>query len=126
MFNPSSVYQGHKLNDYWLKAHDAVLSSLFRVVLSFRENQVAISGDISRMYHRILLPLDDQHVHRFLWREMQTDTTPDTYVKTVLMFSDKPAPAMAQIALRKTAEEGEILNPSAANTLKNNSYMDDR
>lgn len=46
-------------------------------------------------------------------------------MKTVLTFRDKPAPAMAQIALRKTAEEGESLSPHAAKTLKNNSYMDD-
>lgn len=79
----------------------------------------------TKMYHRILIPLEDQHVHRFLWREMKTDREPDTYVKTVLTFGDKPAPIMAQIALRKTAEEEEILSPQAAKTLKNNSYMDD-
>ena len=45
-------------------------------------------------------------------------------MKTVLTFRDKPASAMAQIALRKTAEE-ESLGPHAAKTLKNNSYMDD-
>ena len=56
---------------------------------------------------------------------MKTDWEPHTYVKTVLTFRDKPAPAMAQIALRKTAEEGESLSPHAAKTLKNNSYMDD-
>jgi len=35
---------------------------------------------------------------------METDREPDTSVKTVLTFGDKPAPAMAQIALRKTAQ----------------------
>ncbi|XP_068761870.1 uncharacterized protein [Montipora capricornis] len=56
---------------------------------------------------------------------MEIDRKPDTYVKTVLTFGDKPAPAMAQIALRKTAAEGENHSPSAAKTLKENSYMDD-
>ena len=32
---------------------------------------------------------------------------------------------MAQVALRKTAEEGECENPRAAQAIKNNSYMDD-
>ena len=124
IFNSSSVYQGHRLNDYWLKGPD-LLNGLFGVVLWFRENQVAIGRDISKMHHRILIPLEDQHVNRFLWREMKTDREPDTYVKTILTFGDKPAPAMAQIVLRKTAEEGESLNPHAPKTLKNNSYMDD-
>ena len=56
---------------------------------------------------------------------MKTDREPDTYVKTVLTFGNKPAPAMAQIGLRKTIEEGESLSPHAAKTLTNNSYMDD-
>lgn len=46
-------------------------------------------------------------------------------MKTILTFGDKPTPAMAQIALRKTAEEGETLSPHAARTIKTNSYMDD-
>ncbi|XP_022799862.1 uncharacterized protein LOC111337764 [Stylophora pistillata] len=122
VFNSSSVYQGHRLNDYWLKGPD-LLNNLFGVLMRFRENQVAISGDISKMYHRVLIPEQDQHVHRFLWRDMEIDREPDTYVKTVLTFGDKPAPAMAQIALRKTAEGGTE-SPRAAKTLKENSYMD--
>ena len=36
---------------------------------------------------------------------METNREPDTYVKTVLTFGDKPAPAMAQIALGKTPDD---------------------
>ena len=124
VFNSSSVYQGHALNDYWLKGPD-LLNSLFGVILRFRERPVAVIGDISKMYHRVLIPERDQHVHRFLWRNMQTEREPDVYVKTVLTFGDKPAPAMAHIALRKTAEENKDDFPEAAETITKNSYMDD-
>ncbi len=124
VFNSSAVYQGHCLNDYWLKGPD-LLNSLFGVILRFRENEVAVSGDISKMYHQVLIPQRDQQVHRFLWRNLDTTRPPDTYVKTVLTFGDKPAPAMAQIALRKTAEEGASENERAAAAIKDNSYMDD-
>ena len=124
VFNSSANFQGHCLNDYWMKGPD-LLNSLFGVILRFRENAVAISGDISKMYHRILIPERDQHVHRFLWRNMETNRDPDVYVKTVLTFEDKPAPAMAQIALRKTAEQEIDVHPEAAETLKKNTYMDD-
>lgn len=78
------------------------------------------------MYHRVLIPeVPDQHVHRYLWRNIETERPPDVYVKTVLTFGDKPAPAMAQIALRKTAEEGEEFYPEAAKVLKEDVYMDD-
>ncbi|XP_068739547.1 uncharacterized protein [Montipora capricornis] len=77
------------------------------------------------MYHRIRIPEADQHVHRFLWRDLQTDREPDVYVKRVLIFGDKPAPAMAQIALRKTVDEAREDFPEAAQVLKDNTYMDD-
>ena len=124
VFNSSAVFQGHKLNDYWMKGPD-LLNDLFGVVLRFRENEVAFMGDISKMYHRIRIPETDQHVHRFLWRNLQTHRDPDVYVKTVLTFGDKPAPAMAQIALRKTANEANETFPKAAQVIKDNSYMDD-
>ena len=76
------------------------------------------------MYHRVLIPEADQHVHRFLWRNLDTSRPSDTYVKTVLTFGDKPAPAMAQIALRQTANEGSHGSQRAATTITDNSYMD--
>ena len=124
VFNSSSVFQGSRLNDYWKKGPD-LLNNLYGVVLHFREKEVAISGDISKMYHRVLISEKDQHVHRFLWRNMEIGKEPDVYVKTVLTFGDKLAPAMAQIALQKTAEENVALHPQAAKTIKENTYMDD-
>ncbi|XP_028419079.1 uncharacterized protein LOC114544723 [Dendronephthya gigantea] len=124
VFNSSSVFQGSRLNDYWKKGPD-LLNSLFGVVLRFREKEVATSGDISKMYHRVLIPEKDQHVHRFVWRNLETERKPDVYVKTVLTFGDKPAPAMAQIALQKTVEEKQVDYPQTAKVIKENSYMDD-
>ncbi len=64
-------------------------------------------------------------MHRFLWRNLETDRPPDIYAMNVFTFGDKPAPVMAQIALQKTAEEGESINPEAARTIKDSTYMDD-
>ena len=76
VFNSSSSYQCHRLNDYWLKGPD-LLNNLFGIILRFRENEVALSADISKMYHRILVPERDQHVHRYLWRDMETNREPE-------------------------------------------------
>ena len=43
----------------------------------------------------------------------------------MLTFGDKPAPAMAQTALKKTADENRDSYPEAASSLQKNSYMDD-
>ncbi|XP_063970046.1 uncharacterized protein LOC129255891 [Lytechinus pictus] len=124
VFNSSSSFQGHCLNDYWMKGSD-LLKDLFGVLLRFRERPVAILGDISKMYHRVLIPEADQHVHRYLWRDLNVEQEPDVYVKTVVTFGDKPAPAMAQIALRRTAEEGRAAYPEAASVIERDTYMDD-
>ena len=76
VFNSSSVYQGHALNDFWLKGPD-LLNSLFGVILSFQEREVAVMGEISNMYHRVLIPEKDQHVHRFLLRNFNTQRESD-------------------------------------------------
>jgi len=47
VFNSSAVFQGHRLNDYWMKGPD-LLNDLLGVVLRFRENDVAFIGDISK------------------------------------------------------------------------------
>ena len=73
----------------------------------------------------MLIPLEDRHVHRFLWRNFETDRPPDTYVMNALTFEDKPAPAMAQIALHKNCRRMRTVNPDAARTIKENTYMDD-
>ena len=71
---------------------------MFGVILTFKEHPVAVSGNISgwdRMYHRIEIPESDQHVNKFVWRDLDTTRPPQTYVKTVLTCGDEPAPVMA-------------------------------
>jgi hypothetical protein len=43
----------------------------------------------------------------------------------VLTFGGKPAPAMAYLALRKTAEEAQGEYSEASKSLLHNTYMDD-
>jgi hypothetical protein len=56
---------------------------------------------------------------------MDTNRAPGVYIKTILTFGDKPAPAMAHTALLNTATEGKKCYPEAAEVLKKNTYMDD-
>ena len=51
VFNSSALYKGRCLNDCWIKGPD-LLNNMFGVILRFREHPVAMSGDISKMYHR--------------------------------------------------------------------------
>ena len=124
VFNSSASFNGHTLNDYWYKGPD-LLNNLFGVVLRFRENAIAVCGDITKMYHMISIPSADQHVHRFIWRNFEMEREPDIYVKTVLTFGDRPAPTMAITAMRKTANMNAEAKPKAAESISKNAYVDD-
>ena len=123
VFNSSAYFRGYTLNDFWAKGPD-LLNSLLGILLRFREENVGVVGDIRKMYHSVKIPLLDQHTHRFLWRDME-DREPDTYVMTSVSFGDKPAGAIAMLAMRKTAEQGHRQFPDAAEVVLKNSYMDD-
>lgn len=64
IFNSAS-YVGQKLNDFWAKGPD-ILNGLLGVLLRFRQEKIAIAGDISKMYHSVKLSTLDQHTHRFV------------------------------------------------------------
>ncbi|KAK3089754.1 hypothetical protein FSP39_006215 [Pinctada imbricata] len=69
VFNSSASYMGHVLNNYWAKG-PKILNDLLSILLRFREGQIAIVGDIAKMYNSIHLTHADQHTHRFLWRDL--------------------------------------------------------
>lgn len=124
VFNSSANYRGHILNDYYAKGPD-MLNNLVGVLLRFREKSVAMIGDIGKMYHSIDIPLLDQMTHRFLWRELNVEKQPDTYVMTSVNMGDRPSGTMAMVALRKTAEMSKTKFPRSSETILTNSYMDD-
>ena len=82
-------------------------------------------GDVKKMYHTVKTRTIEQHTHRFLWRDMNINREPDTYVIQRVSFGDKPSGAIATMAMRKTAEMSSKRYPQAARTIINNSYMDD-
>ena len=124
VFNSSARYMNHSLNDYWAKGPH-LLNDLLGILIRFRENRIALIGDIKKMYHTVKTKTIEQHTHRFLWRDMNTETQPDTYVIQRVSFGDKPSGAIATVALRKTAEMGQDKYPKAAHVIKENTYMDD-
>ena len=66
------------------------------------------------MYHTVHTKLIEQHTHRFLWRDMNTQKKPDIYVIQRVSFGDRPSGTIATLALRKTAENAEAEYPGTA------------
>lgn len=124
VFNSSAKFNGFSLNDHWVKGPD-LMSNMLGIILRFREGRIAMAGDIKKMYHSIHISTLDQHTHRFLWRDMEVDREPDVYIMKRVSFGDKPAGAIATLALRKTAEEYKSTHPRAAEVILTNTYVDD-
>lgn len=101
------------------------MNNLLGVLLRRREEQVALVGDIRKMFNSVYLKPLDRHCHRFLWRSLKTDEAPGVYVMTRVSMGDTLAPAISTEAIYKTADMFESDSPNAATPLKRSSYVDD-
>ena len=125
VFNSSArVKGGISLNDCLAKG-PCLLNQLLGILLRFRRDRFAFIGDIRKMFHSIDIPIEDQMTHLYLWRNLDTTVKPNTYAMTVVNMGDRPASAIAQTALRMTAEQAKEDYPAASDLLIRNSYMDD-
>ena len=124
VFNSSANFCGHILNDYWAKGPD-MLINLLGLLLRFREGLYVLVGGIHKMCHTVKLSMIDQHTHRFFWQDLDLSSDPATFVMTSVSFGDRPAAAMATLALKKTAEMNMKRYPRAATIILSNTYVDD-
>ena len=125
VFNSSQQYKGRSLNDALYKGPDAYLNSQLGILLRWREELIAIAGDIKKMYNSVHLEEVEQHTHRFLWTNLNYGSTPKTYIMLRVNMGDRPAGAIATEALYKTADMFQSDMPRASELLKGNSYVDD-
>ena len=124
VFNASANFHGHVFNDYLAKGPD-LINNLLGINLRFRENLVALAGDVSQMYHSVYISEKDQHTHRDLWRNLDTEKLPETYIMKVVSFGDRPAGTIASVALLNTAEMQKDKFPEVYKCINKNIYVDD-
>ena len=125
VFNSSQVYKGTSLNSCLAKGPDCYMNNLLCILLRWREEQIALVGDIRKMVNSVYLKPLEKHCHRFLWRNLKTDQAPDVHGMTPVNMGDTPAPAFSTEAIYKTADMFESDSPKAAKLLKRSSYVDD-
>lgn len=127
VFNSSNKAgkSGISLNSCLAKGPEAYMNKLHAVLMRFRQYNMAFIGDISKMYHSVALSIDDQHCHRFYWRDLDTSRDPDTYVMTRVNMGDVPAAAIAQECVYKTAEDFGSDLPEASDAVRHSTYVDD-
>ena len=98
---PSSI--GVSLNDTLL-VRLTVHSTLFDVLLRFRQHRISITADISRMYRAVLLHPTDKNLHQFVWRSSTTQPL-HNYRMTCLTFGVTVSSYAANMAVKQNAQD---------------------
>ena len=73
VLNSSQVYKGVSLNSFLPRGPDSYMNNLIGILLRWREEAVALVGDIRKMFNSVHLKEMDKHCHRFLWRNLEAD-----------------------------------------------------
>lgn len=92
--------------------------------MRFREEKVALSGDIEAMFNQVAVPPEDQAALRFLWRQ-SSESEIEVYQYLRHIFRAKCAPTCSNYALLRTAEDNGLQYAIAARAVRRNFYMDD-
>ena len=74
VFDASAQHKGISLNDT-IDQGPNLHQDLFKVLLRFRKNKIAIACDIEEMYLQVQFSEEDRKFFRFLWRDSQSKTT---------------------------------------------------
>ncbi|XP_058828346.1 uncharacterized protein LOC131688193 [Topomyia yanbarensis] len=123
IWDAAARVNGVSLNDMLLKGPD-MLTSLFAVLLQFRQRPVAICGDIKEMFHQIRIISRDKHSQRFVYRK-QPDQVPTVFVMDVATFGATCSPCSAQYVKNMNAQDFEPLFPRAVEAILKAHYVDD-
>ncbi|XP_066931171.1 uncharacterized protein [Clytia hemisphaerica] len=126
VFDLSAKCNGTSLNRCLLQGPD-LTNKLIGVLTRFRENPVAVTGDIEKMFYQVKLPIVDRKYVRFLWWEDGNVENPiSTYEMTVHPFGATSSPSVCSYALKRTAKENESLFGSEAKcSVERDFYVDD-
>lgn len=126
VFDSSAQFQGLSLNSVLLSGPD-LTNNLLHVLLRFRMEPVAISGDIQQMFHSFLVEEKHRHFLRFFWyRDNNPSNSLIEYRMKVHVFGNRPSPAIANYGLHKTAEISvEKYGSDVKDFIQKNFYVDD-
>ena len=126
VFDCASKFKGKSINDHMYTGPD-VLNTLLGVLLRFRQERVAIVGDVEAMYHRVRVYEEDERFLRFLWwKDGNLNEKASQFCMTVNIFGAAPSGFIANTALRRCADDGiGTCHPDVVKSVHENFYVDD-
>ena len=117
VFDCSSRYKGTSLNDHLLQGPD-LTNSLVGVLIRFRQEKIAVSCDVEKMFHQFRVNKEDRDYLRFIWED-------GDYRMKVHLFGATSSPGCANFGLKQLAKDHEEESVEAAKFIRRNFYVDD-
>jgi len=124
VFDASAEFNGTSLNKAALPG-PKLQTDILDILIRFRKELIALVGDISQMYHQVIMLPEDRPLHRFLWRDLNLHQEPEVYEFSRLIFGGCYGPFCAQYVWQRHAEVHRQQYPLASKAVKDNCYMDD-
>ncbi|KAJ8412275.1 hypothetical protein AAFF_G00145420 [Aldrovandia affinis] len=126
VFDCTSRYKGTSLNRELLQGPD-LMNTLIGVLLRFRQEQIAVMGDIEAMFYQVRVHDNHRDFLRFLWWLGGDTSKPlEVYQMKVHLFGAVSSPSIANFALQRTADDNtERYDEEITETIKRNFYVDD-
>ena len=126
VFDCAAKYAGKSLNDHLYTGPD-IVNSLLGVLFRFRQEPVAIVGDVEMMYLRIkVYPEDEKFLRILWWTGGDLDKQPETYSMTSQIFGAASSGFNATLGLRACADDGiGKFDADVIRSVHRNFYVDD-
>ena len=126
VFDCAAKFAGKSLNDHLYTGPD-IVNSLLGVLFRFRQEQVAIVGDVEMMYLRIkVYPEDEKFLRILWWTGGDLEKKPETYSMTSQIFGAASSGFNATLGLRACADDGiGIFDADVIRSVHRNFYVDD-
>ena len=101
------------------------LSNQWEILNKWRSYEVGMCSDITKAYYSLRTGEVEKHVRRVVWRYGVQGAPWKVFGFRTVSFGDRPAAALLEIALKKTANISRELDPEAADRILNDRYVDD-
>ena len=101
------------------------LSDQWEILNKWRQYETALCTDITKAYWSFRTGAVEKHVRRIVWRHGDPTQPWKVYGFCVVSFGDRPAAAILEIAVKKTAEMNRSIDPLAADKIASDRYVDD-
>ncbi|XP_011859013.1 PREDICTED: uncharacterized protein LOC105556526 [Vollenhovia emeryi] len=119
----SKTSSGKSLNDI-LRAGPVIQGSLLEIIIRFRFYNVALTGDIRKMYRQVLVHQDDRDYQRILWR-FDVDEPVQAFRLNTVTYGQASSTYLATRCIYELALEAQHNFPMASRALMEQMYVDD-